>query len=63
MANFIRKHDNLLMMVRLGLIPIVGVSWLALKIGPVFTIVFMLLFGIGLIGFVKFVGSKKKFAK
>ena len=53
-ADFIKKHDSLRMIVRLGLIPLVGVGWLALKIGPVFTMVFMLFFGIGLIGFVKF---------
>lgn len=39
-------------MVRLGLILLVGASWLALKIGSVFTIVFMFFFGIGLIGLV-----------
>ena len=54
MADFIKKHDSLRAMVRLGLIPFVGVGWLALKIDPVFTMVFMLFFGIGLIGFVKF---------
>jgi hypothetical protein len=59
-ADFIEKHDSLRMMVRLGLIPLVGVSWLALKIGPKFAIVFVLLFGIGLTGFVKFIWFKKK---
>ena len=59
-ADFIEKHDSLRMMVRLGLIPLVGVSWLALEIGPKFAIVFVLLFGIGLTGFVKFIWYKKK---
>jgi predicted ABC-type exoprotein transport system permease subunit len=59
MADFIKKHDSLRLTVRLGLIPLVGVSWLALKIGPVFTMVFMLFFGIGLIGLVRVVRFKK----
>ena len=63
MADFIKKHDNLRVMVRLGLIPLVGVSWLVLKIGPKFTMVFMLFFGIGLFGLVKFIWSKKMFAR
>jgi putative flippase GtrA len=63
MADFIKKHDNLRVMVRLGLIPLVGISWLALKIGPAFTMTLMLFFGIGLVGLVKFIWSKKKFAR
>jgi hypothetical protein len=63
MADFIKKHDSLRIMVRLGLIPLVGFSWLALKIGPVSTMALMLFFGIGLIGLVKFIWSKKKFAR
>jgi hypothetical protein len=62
-ADFIEKHDSLRVMVRLGLIPLVGVSWLALKIGPKFAIVFVLLFGIGLTGFVKFIWFKKKLSR
>ena len=59
-ADFIEKHDCLRMMVRLGLIPLVGISWLALEIGPKFAIVFVLLFGVGLTGFVKFISFKKR---
>ena len=59
MADFIKKHDRLRVMVRLCLIPLVGGSWLALKIGPVFTMLFMLFFGIGLIGLVRVVKFKK----
>jgi hypothetical protein len=61
MADFIKKHDSLRVVVRLGLIPLVGTSWLVLKIGPVSTMALMLFFGIGLIGLVKFFWSKKKF--
>ena len=44
MADFIAKHDNLKAMVRTRLLPVVGVSWIALKIGPVSTAALMLLF-------------------
>ena len=49
-ANFITKHDSLRAMVRISLLPVVGVSWIALKVGISQTIVLMLLFGIGMIG-------------
>ncbi|MGA9175988.1 MAG: CFI-box-CTERM domain-containing protein, partial [Desulfobacterales bacterium] len=62
-ADFIEKHDSLRVMVRLGLIPFVGASWLVLKTGLTFTIVFMLLVGIGLVGFVRFVWSNKKLSR
>jgi hypothetical protein len=56
-ADFITNHDSLKEMVRLGLLPLIGVSWLALKIGPVSTISLMLFFACGLIGLVR-VGRK-----
>jgi len=51
--DFIAKHDNLIMMVRMVLFPLVGISWIALKLGVLPTIPLMLLFGIGLIGLTK----------
>ncbi len=48
LADFIADHDNLKVFVRLSLLPLVGISWLALKLGPLFTIVLMILFVIGL---------------
>ena len=63
MADFVEKHDSLKMMVRLGLIPLVGASWLAFKIGPMSTMALMLFSGIGLIWIVKFIWSKKKFLR
>jgi len=60
MADFIKKHDNLRAMVRFGLLPLIGVSWLAMKIGPVFTMVLMLFFSIGLIGLMRIVSLKKR---
>jgi len=41
-ANFISKHDNLRAVVRLSLLPVVSISWIALKIGPVLTVTLML---------------------
>ena len=49
-ADFIAKHDSLKAMVRVGLLPFVGVSWVALKVGSTSTMAFMLVFGIGIIG-------------
>ena len=50
MADFIIKHDNLRMIVRISLFPLVGISWVSLKLGFTQTIVLMFLFGIGIIG-------------
>jgi hypothetical protein len=63
MADVIEKHDSLKLMVRLGLIPLVGASWLAFEIGSMSTMALMLFFGIGLIGLVKFIWSKKRFSR
>jgi len=54
MAAFIAKHDSLRAMVRIGLLPVVGVSWIALKIGPVSTVALMLLFISCFVGLVWF---------
>lgn len=51
-ANFIANHDSLRSLVRLILLPFVGVCWVALKLGPIFTVVPMLLFGVRIFGFV-----------
>ena len=49
LAGFIANHDNIKIVVRLSLSPLVGISWLALKMGPMFTITLMVLFVFGLI--------------
>jgi hypothetical protein len=54
MADFIAKHDSLRTVVRVTLLPVVGVSWVALKIGPVSTLALMLLFISCFIGLVWF---------
>jgi hypothetical protein len=53
LASFIAKHDNLRLIVRMTLFPIVGISWVALKLGILPTISLILLFGIGFIGLTK----------
>ena len=49
MADFIAKHDNLRAMIRVSLLPFIGISWVALKIGLIPTLAFMFLFGFGLV--------------
>jgi hypothetical protein len=49
LADFIADHDNLKIFIRWSLLPLVGISWLALKLGPLFTISLMALFVFGLI--------------
>ena len=58
MADFIAKHDSLRAVVRISLLPFVGMSWVALKIGPVSTMALMLFFAFSLIGLVR---TRKKF--
>ncbi|HSQ85937.1 MAG TPA: CFI-box-CTERM domain-containing protein, partial [Desulfobacterales bacterium] len=48
MAEFIANHDYVKMLVRLSLLPLVGFSWLALKIGPLYTLSLLALFVFGL---------------
>ncbi|MBW2571178.1 MAG: S8 family serine peptidase [Deltaproteobacteria bacterium] len=52
-ADFIAGHDHLRMFVRMSLFPLVGISWIALKFGLVFTISLMVFLIVGLIWFVK----------
>lgn len=59
-AKFIAEHGALRAMVRVTLIPVVGISWIALKMGPGATVLILLFFGIGLIAFYK-KGLKKRF--
>jgi len=43
MADFIAKHDNLRTVVRVSLLPVVGISWITLKIGPLSFSLFLVL--------------------
>lgn len=56
-ADFIGKHAGLKVLVRLGLLPLVWVSWVTLNLRPVTTLALALLFGTGLIVLVRFRGK------
>jgi len=58
-ANIIANHDSLRTIVRVSLLPVVGVSWIALKIGFVATMALMLFLVAGLIGLIGFRKVKK----
>jgi hypothetical protein len=53
-ADFIAEHDNLRTVVRIGLLPVVSISWIALKIGPVSVVALMLIFIFCFVGLVWF---------
>jgi hypothetical protein len=60
MAEFIAHHDNVKMLVRLSLLPLVGISWLALKIGPLYTLSLLALFIFGLTRIVSNLAFQKR---
>ncbi|MBW1754383.1 MAG: hypothetical protein JRJ46_15165, partial [Deltaproteobacteria bacterium] len=60
-ANFIADYDTLRAIVRISLLPLVGASWLALKLGPVSLIMAVIFFlFLGLTGFTLFTRRYKK---
>jgi len=46
-AEFIADYEGLRLIVRASLLPVIGLSWVALKIGPIFLISLLILLGIG----------------
>ncbi|MGD9230152.1 MAG: thermonuclease family protein [Desulfobacterales bacterium] len=48
-AEYISKHDYLKAITRFSLLPIIGLSWVALRIGSITTLTMLIIFGIGLI--------------
>ena len=54
LADFIEDHHTLRAVVRWCLLPIVGISWISLNLGPIPTLALILLFSTGLIGLVGF---------
>jgi hypothetical protein len=58
-ADFISKHGTLRTIVQISLLPVVGMSWVALKLGLFFTTVLMLFFSIGMIGLIGAIRRKK----
>jgi len=59
-ADLIAKNENMRDIVRWSLLPLVGVSWVTIKFGPIVTLLFMLLFSLGLVGLVVTVRRKPK---
>jgi hypothetical protein len=59
-ADFIAKHANLREITRLSLLPIVGMSWVALKFGLFFTLVMTFLLICGIMYFLLFRKKLKK---
>jgi uncharacterized repeat protein (TIGR03803 family) len=53
LAEFISKHESIRAIVRVGLLPVVGLSWCALKLGFVPAIFLTLLLSIGLIALLR----------
>jgi hypothetical protein len=57
LANYIAKHDSLRAMVRMSLFPVVGISWIALKVG-LFSMIAIMLFFISF--FAGFIWSRRR---
>ena len=57
-ADFITNHGTVRFMVRWSLLPLVGMSWIAINIGSALTLIFMLLLSFGLVGLIK---ARRKF--
>jgi hypothetical protein len=49
MADFIGNHDSLRAIVRVSLLPLIGASWIALKMGPVSTMALLCILIFGLV--------------
>jgi hypothetical protein len=59
-AEFIANHDDVKMLVRLSLLPLVGISWMSLKIGPLYTLFLLALFIFGLTRLVSNLAFQKR---
>jgi hypothetical protein len=53
-ADFIAKYDSMRAVVRVSLLPVVGISWVALKVGPLSTVALMLILISCFVGLVYF---------
>jgi subtilisin family serine protease len=57
-ADIIANHHSLKIAVRIGLLPLVGISWLALKKGPLFTLFALVLITLLILGLIRLVSSR-----
>ena len=60
-ADYIAKNEILRAMTRIGLLPIIGFSWIALKLGFISAMTVMLLLIIGLAGIGKLIRKKARY--
>jgi hypothetical protein len=59
-ADIIAKHPSLRFITRIGLLPIISVSWVALRINPAYSLALMFLSGYFLISFIKIKRRRRK---
>jgi len=59
MANMIANHNSLKTAVRIGLLPIMGISWLALKTGPLSALFSLALVTVLVLGLIRLVSRRK----
>jgi hypothetical protein len=57
-ADIIANHNSLKIAVRIGLLPLVGISWLALKTGLLFTLFTLALITLYVLGLVRLVSNR-----
>ncbi len=58
LADIIANHNSLKIVVRIGLLPLVGISWLALKTGLLFTLFSLALITFLFLGLIRLVSSR-----
>jgi hypothetical protein len=58
MAEFIRHHNNLKLLARLSLLPLVGISWLALRTSPLFALFALAVATLFVFGIIRFTISR-----
>ena len=59
-ADYISRHDNLRSIIRVSLFPVVGLSWIVLKLGPVYAVMLVLFFSIVLLTMIQFIKNLLK---
>lgn len=58
-ADYISKHESLRTIIRFSLLPVIGFSWLTLKLGVNFTLTLVIIFGLGTIFILRFKRKKE----
>ena len=58
LSDIIAHHNSLKIAVRIGLLPLVGVSWLALKTGLLFTLFTLALLTFSVLGLIRLVSRR-----